>query len=145
MSEHRTNVPKNIRNGQAPDYAWDESGDAAATILWMESPSEFKAGFVARVRRARKATGWNQREMAEVLGIPLKNYEAYESRVLLPHHLIWQFTRAARIPLEYLYTGRLPPEFARSAPERAARLVDRRRRRRRDDETAPYGNSESRG
>jgi len=73
-----------------------------------ETRSEFEANFIARVKRARKATGWNQREMAEALHVPLDNYETYERRSPLPHYLIAQFARVARVPIEYLFTGRMP-------------------------------------
>lgn len=65
--------------------------------------SGFRDGFIARTRLAREATGWNQREMAEALNIPLKNYESYERRSVLPHSLIARFCRIARVPIEYLY------------------------------------------
>jgi transcriptional regulator with XRE-family HTH domain len=73
-----------------------------------ESQTEFRRGFIARTRLAREATGWNQREMAEALNIPLKNYESYETRSMLPHSLIPRFCRIARIPIDYLYTGPSP-------------------------------------
>jgi transcriptional regulator with XRE-family HTH domain len=149
MSEHSgITVPKILRNSQAPGNGWDEIIAALARLAWVptefSSPGEFKRAFIARVRRARRTTGWNQREMAEALDIPLKNYEAYESRTLLPHHLIWQFARIARVPLDYLYTGRLPPELARADPERAAVLLEQSalKRRRRTEKPVSYGSSE---
>lgn len=72
------------------------------------SKTEFKHGFIARTRLAREATGWNQREMAEALNIPLKNYESYETRSMLPHDLIARFCRIARISIDYLFTGPSP-------------------------------------
>ena len=67
------------------------------------SPAQFKQAFISRVRTARETAGYSQREMAEALHIPLKNYESYESRTPLPHFLILQFARAARSSIEELF------------------------------------------
>jgi transcriptional regulator with XRE-family HTH domain len=95
----------------------DEKTGILPTLLWMpaESLTEFKRGFIARTRLAREATGWNQREMAEALNIPLKNYESYETRSMLPHPLIARFCRIARIPIDYLFSGPSPARRSRKA------------------------------
>jgi hypothetical protein len=72
----------------------------------------------------------NMREMAEALGIPEKNYESYEKRTPLPHHLILQFARVARVPVEYLFTGRMAPP-QESAPEAAEAVGSRGPRKQR--------------
>lgn len=79
-----------------------------------ESIAEFKRGFIARTRLAREATGWNQREMAEALDIPLKNYESYETRSMLPHSLVARFCRITRVSIDYLFTGPPPARQSRN-------------------------------
>lgn len=79
--------------------------------------SQFRGEFIARIRAAREASGRTQGEMAYALGIPLANYEKYEGRSPLPHHLIGRFAEITRVSLDYLFLGRGPPPVAlRAAP-----------------------------
>lgn len=117
MTEHNFELPTARRSRQASVNQSGDNRDILPTILWMsnESLSDFKQAFIDRIRKSREATGWNQREMAEALHIPLKNYESYETRSLLPHYLVAQFARIARVPIEYLFTGRMPNRKRRAA------------------------------
>jgi ribosome-binding protein aMBF1 (putative translation factor) len=118
MTRQALQFPTARRHSQPSENKPDEKPAILPTILRMpsESVSQFKTEFITRVRIAREATGWNQREMAEALGIPLKNYESYESRSLLPHYLVARFARVARIPIGYLFTGRLMPREDANSP-----------------------------
>jgi DNA-binding XRE family transcriptional regulator len=60
----------------------------------MSSPdleAAFNAAFRARVRAARKAQGMTQADMARLLGISRASYARYETRTLLPLHLVEEF------------------------------------------------------
>jgi transcriptional regulator with XRE-family HTH domain len=98
-----------------------------------ETETEYKQSFMRRVAAARSALGWKQWQMAEALNMPQDRYKQYESRTLLPHHLIRRFCLIARVDLEWLLTGRgrmapaaLPPikpdiEPAREPAKKAKR------------------------
>lgn len=66
-------------------------------------PTAFARAFIERVRERRIASGLTQRAMAEALGVSPKNYEAYETRVLLPHRLVRHFARITGVTLDELY------------------------------------------
>lgn len=70
-----------------------------------ETETEYKQAFMQRVAAARVALGWKQWEMAQALGMPQDKYKQYETRSLLPHHLIRRFCLIARVDLEWLLTG----------------------------------------
>jgi transcriptional regulator with XRE-family HTH domain len=59
----------------------------------------------ARLREARKAAGYSQAEMAELLDITQHAYEKYETRSPLPLHLVPKFCLATRITIARLLTG----------------------------------------
>jgi ribosome-binding protein aMBF1 (putative translation factor) len=109
MTERLTQSPTHRRNSQPRDKNAGENPVPAPTIVWMTAAGTtgFRRDFLMRVRQARETTGWNQRQMAEALGIPLKNYESYETRTLMPHHLIARFCLLAHISIHYLFTGRM--------------------------------------
>jgi DNA-binding XRE family transcriptional regulator len=44
-----------------------------------------------------------QAEMADALGVGAEAYRAYESRALMPHHLIERFAGIAGIEIEDLF------------------------------------------
>lgn len=69
---------------------------------------EYKQAFIERVKAARIAAGMKQWQIAEALGIPQPLYKHYETRSLLPHHLIGRFCIVARADPEWLVTGRGP-------------------------------------
>jgi ribosome-binding protein aMBF1 (putative translation factor) len=108
MTERLTQSPTHRRNSQPHDKNAGENPVPAPTIVWMAAAGTtgFRRDFLMRVRQAREMTGWNQRQMAEALGIPLKNYESYETRTLMPHHLIARFCLLTHISIYFLFTGR---------------------------------------
>lgn len=59
----------------------------------MTTARAYNGKFCARVKALRERRGWTQKVMAEVLDIPLANYEKYELRSPLPHRLIPRFCR----------------------------------------------------
>lgn len=71
-----------------------------------ETEAEYKQRFMARVAEARIARGLKQWQLAEALGMPQDKYKQYESRSLLPHHLIGRFCIVTRVDPEWLLTGR---------------------------------------
>jgi transcriptional regulator with XRE-family HTH domain len=70
-----------------------------------ETETEYKQAFMRRIAEARVALGWKQWQMAEALGMPQDKYKQYESRSLLPHHLVRRFCLIARVDMEWLMTG----------------------------------------
>jgi hypothetical protein len=58
----------------------------------MVAPAKaiFARDFIARVRSARE-TEFSRSEMERLLRLPKGTYEKYETRALLPHHLILRF------------------------------------------------------
>jgi transcriptional regulator with XRE-family HTH domain len=73
-----------------------------------ETETQYKQAFIKRVKAAREATGMKQWQVAEALGMPQDKYKQYETRTLLPHHLIARFCILTRITTEWLLTGRGP-------------------------------------
>lgn len=71
-----------------------------------DAEAQFKQSFIKRVKQARAALGWKQWQMAEALDMPQDRYKQYESRSLLPHHLIGRFCLVTRVAPEWLLTGR---------------------------------------
>ena len=72
----------------------------------LETEAQYKQAFIERVKTARIATGMKQWEIAEALGMPQDKYKQYETRSLLPHHLISRFCILTRTDPEWLVTGR---------------------------------------
>lgn len=71
-----------------------------------ESEALFKQEFIGRVKAARIAVGWKQWQMAEALHMPQDKYKQYESRSLLPHHLVGRFCLITHVDPTWLMTGR---------------------------------------
>lgn len=66
-----------------------QSGPAHATVKSVQiTPAQYKKAFCTRLKSIREATGLNQDDFAKQLGIKRDTYAKYESRSLLPHHLI---------------------------------------------------------
>jgi hypothetical protein len=86
----------------------DEELSLGHTVQMAESETEtqFKQSFIDRVKAARIATGMKQWQIAESLGMAQDKYKQYESRSLLPHHLIGRFCIVTRVDPEWLVTGR---------------------------------------
>lgn len=70
------------------------------------TPAEFESMYIARVKALREATGMTAKQMSVALQIPFERYKKYETRTPLPHSLIEQFAVIARVPVEFVLTGR---------------------------------------
>ncbi|MEH2517768.1 hypothetical protein V1279_003341 [Bradyrhizobium sp. AZCC 1610] len=71
-----------------------------------ETELEYKQGFILRVTKSKTASGMKQWQIAEAIGIPQDKYKQYETRSLMPHHLIGRFYIICRVDPEWLVTGR---------------------------------------
>ena len=71
-----------------------------------EAELEYKQQFILRVTKSRTASGMKQWQIAEAMGIPQDKYKQYETRSLMPHHLIGRFCAICRVDPEWLVTGR---------------------------------------
>lgn len=104
--------------------ALDGKNRLGHTVPMADSETEvqFKQEFIARVKSSRIATGLKQWQMAEALGnMPQDKYKQYESRSLLPHHLIGRFCLICRVDPSWLVTGQgekalKPLQVAHSEP-----------------------------
>jgi transcriptional regulator with XRE-family HTH domain len=86
----------------------------------------FDKRFADRIQAIREEMGWKQKDMAEVLAIPLERYKKYEGRTPLPHRLISLFCKVTGVPEAQLFdldvpVTRLPIRRAPGAGERNAR------------------------
>jgi hypothetical protein len=70
------------------------------------TPTTYRNAFVQRVRAARTLAEKNPLEMAQLLGVPKDTYHRYETRTLLPHHLLETFCKLTGQDLTWLITGR---------------------------------------
>ncbi len=84
------------------------SGDVPQTILCMRkvtTPAQYRTKFFERVRAARSLSGNSPAQMAELLGVPKDTYHRYETRTLLPHHLIPLFCQLTGADVDWLVRG----------------------------------------
>lgn len=94
------------------------SGDARLPqrhAVFMKKPksvSDFKEQFTARIARARHDAGYTQASMAIELGLakeddpaPASTYAKYETRSMMPHHLIPIFCGLCDKTTGWLYSG----------------------------------------
>ncbi|HXJ02899.1 MAG TPA: hypothetical protein VNH44_16890 [Micropepsaceae bacterium] len=98
-----------------------------------ETEAEYKQGFIRRVKDARIARALKQWEIADALGMPQDKYKQYETRSLLPHHLMGRFCIICRVDEKWLVTGRgkmVPKDTPPAAPEPVQRPVRRARAKR---------------
>lgn len=70
------------------------------------TPTTYRKAFVERVRASRIQADKSPLEMAKLLGIPKDTYHRYETRTLLPHHLLLTFCELTHQDLFWLVTGR---------------------------------------
>ncbi len=61
---------------------------------------KYRRGFINRVVRARGTK--KQRELAEILNVPLSTYKSYERRSLIPHERLISFCNATGADLHWL-------------------------------------------
>lgn len=79
----------------------------------QSSPAAYRAAFFKRVRTARELFSDSPQDMAHALGIPAGTYTRYETRTMLPHHLIPRFCQITGVTAEWLFYG---PAMARALP-----------------------------
>lgn len=96
-----------------------------------ETEAQYKSAFIARVKTARMARNFKQWQLAEALGMPQDKYKQYETRSLLPHHLIGRFCIITHVEPEWLLTGRgekgLRPIEVVETEKSAPRIVKQRK------------------
>lgn len=96
--------------------------DAHRTIVGVgrptkpTSPAAYRAQFFERVRTARKMFTDHPPTMAEALGVDKGTYYRYETRLMLPHHLIPRFCEITGVPMDWLMKG--PDASRATAPLR---------------------------
>ena len=72
--------------------------------------SDYTKALQERMRAAREARGYTQKDMANILRITKDAYEKYETRSRLPHHLMEPFALATGVSLSVLIAGREIPK-----------------------------------
>jgi hypothetical protein len=77
------------------------------------SPAAYRAAFFKRVRTARELYTDSPQDMAKALGVPYGTYVRYETRTMLPHHLVPRFCQITGVSAEWLFYG---PSAARALP-----------------------------
>jgi hypothetical protein len=65
----------------------------------------YRTDFIDRVRRARGSTGKKQWEIALSMGVEQDEYKHWESKRLMPHHLIARFCFACHVDPVWMLTG----------------------------------------
>lgn len=86
------------------------------------TPASYRAAFFKRIRTAREFYTEEPGIMAEALGIPPGTYTRYETRTMMPHHLIPRFCQLTGVSTDWLFYG---PTAARAInPPRAATGTD---------------------
>lgn len=68
------------------------------------TPAAYKKAFAKRVRAARELSGIHPEEIAKLLGISKDAYLRYESRYMMPVHLIPLFCKITGVSLDRLMT-----------------------------------------
>jgi hypothetical protein len=69
------------------------------------TPSQWRKDFISRVKAARIVSGRKPVEVAAELGVNLDTYNRWETRALLPHHLVMTFCRITGADPVMLLTG----------------------------------------
>jgi hypothetical protein len=69
------------------------------------TPSNWRREFIERVKAARIVSGKKPVEVASELHVSLDTYVRWESRALLPHHLVMPFCRITGADPVMLLTG----------------------------------------
>lgn len=83
----------------------------------LTTPTKYREAFCERLQRVRISAGYTQASLARELKIDKDTYAKYESRSLLPHHLIPAVCELTHTDAWFLLTGkakitRLPPRQA---------------------------------
>lgn len=69
------------------------------------SPAAYRAAFFKRVKTARELYTEDYKVMAHALGIQEGTYYRYETRTMLPHHLIPRFCQLTGVNADWLFNG----------------------------------------
>jgi hypothetical protein len=69
------------------------------------TPREWRKEFILRVKAARIVSGRKPVEVAAELGVNLDTYNRWETRALLPHHMVMPFCRITGADPMMLLTG----------------------------------------
>ncbi len=69
------------------------------------TPASYRAAFYKRIKTARELYSDDYREMARALGIAEGTYYRYETRTMLPHHLIPRFCQITGVSADWLFHG----------------------------------------
>jgi hypothetical protein len=69
------------------------------------TPSQWRDQFIERVKAARIVSGQKPIEVAAALGVNLDTYNRWETRALLPHHLVMPFCTITGADPVMLLTG----------------------------------------
>jgi len=69
------------------------------------TPARYRETFCARLKNLRESAGMTQKELARELGIDKDTYAKYESRSLLPHHLIMPVCEILGVDAAFLVSG----------------------------------------
>lgn len=69
------------------------------------TPSQWRDQFIERVRAARIVSGRKPIEVAAALGVNIDTYNRWETRALLPHHLVMPFCSITGADPVMLLTG----------------------------------------
>ncbi len=72
------------------------------------TPTAYEDSFRRRVRSARALYTEEPKEMARALGVREDTYYRYETRTMLPHHLIPRFCELTGVTVEWLMNGPRP-------------------------------------
>jgi DNA-binding XRE family transcriptional regulator len=72
------------------------------------APTAYEEAFRRRVRAARALYTEEPKEMARALGVREDTYYRYETRTMLPHHLIERFCQITGVTVDYLIKGPQP-------------------------------------
>ena len=74
----------------------------------LETRRVFNAAVRRRTRELRKAAGLSQAQVAEALGMTQQTYSHFESRSVMPLHLMPAFARLVGTDCNSLLTGEPP-------------------------------------
>jgi DNA-binding XRE family transcriptional regulator len=112
-----------------PNVSHDDCGPMGQNVpMKNQAKSAYKAAFLGRVAAARLLRFETQDPAATAIGLAQDTYKQYETRSLMPHHLIPRFCAICGVSTEWLISGKgagpavMPaPEVKPRAPKRAAR------------------------
>lgn len=73
-----------------------------------KTPAKYKQQFCQRIALARDAAHYTQETMGKALGIGRDRYAKYETRSIMPPHLLVEFCKLTEHDPWYLLTGQPP-------------------------------------